>query len=370
MQVSIVPVRARLLALLIAFFASAELFAQTPIRVATWNIQAVGAPGSAEYEAAVAVLVHLDADILGVNEVSSAGDVANLEALAADAGYGYVAAATSTPFGAQRNAVLSRFAFAEPVTEHDSSTLSGDPSANDITRRILEARVEVPGNALDLTVVSQHWKSGNGNDDELRRVIESIRMTQVLDHLQTQADAYVILGDTNEEFDSVPRTPNPFSSLPSGLPSSFKLGSDLEAQLLGSGIENNPFEPLVATSGAVVISALQLDGSDSTRPASGRRLDYLAVSAAIAAGGVAAEVYDSRDSALAGGLPKLGAAPAVSASLDASDHLPVFADFTIPAAGLAAIPTLSNQSLVLAGCLVFGLAFLAILHRRSATRPS
>ena len=364
------PVRSRpakLLALGLAVVASAEVHAQTSVRVATWNVQAVGAPGSAQYEAALDVLEHVDADIVGINEVSSSSDGVHLESLAAAAGYPHLMVAASGPFGAQRNALLSRFPFAEPAMMHSSASLSGDPAANDLTRFLLEARVDLPGNASDLTVVTQHWKSGTGNDDEFRRVVESLRIRQALQDLATATDAYVILGDANEESDSVPRTPNPFTSLPTGLPAAFELGSDLDAQLFGPGIENDPFAPLVGIggAGAPLVAALQLDGLDSTRPASGRRLDYLAVSAVIGAAGLAAEVYDSRDAGLPGGLPKSGPSPAASASLDASDHLLVFADLSVSDASLSAIPALEPEWSWLAALLIGSLALAALrLERR------
>lgn len=359
------PVRSvpvKVLALWIAVVATGDARAQTPVRVATWNVQAVGAPGSVQYEAALDILEHVDADIVGINEVSSSSDSVHLESLAAAAGYPYLSVGASGPFGALRNALLSRFPFAEPATLHSSASLSGDSTANDLTRFLLEVRVDLPGDGSDLTVVTQHWKSGTGNDDEFRRVVESLRILQVLQDLATATDAYVILGDTNEESDSVPRTPNPFTSLPSGLPASFKLGSDLESELLGPGIPNDPFAPLVAEAGAgaALVEALQLDGLDATRPASGRRLDYLAVSAVIAAAGVAAEVYDSEDLGLAGGLPKSGPAPPAGTSLDASDHLLVFADLTVPSANLAAIPSLEFVWAMAAALLIAGFALAAL----------
>ena len=358
---------AKLLALWLAVVTSAAAHAQTVVRVATWNVQSVGAPGSIQYEATLDVLEYVDADIVGLNEVSSSSDSVHLESLAAAAGYPQLTVAASGPFGALRNALLSRFPFAEPATQHSSASLSGDPAANDLTRFLLEVRVDLPGNASDLTVVTQHWKSGTGNDDEFRRAVESLRIRQALQDLVSATDAYVILGDTNEESDSVPRTPNPFTSLPGGLPASFNLGTDLAAQLLGAGIENDPFAPLVATggAGATLVTALQLDGLDATRPASGRRLDYLAVSAAIAGAGVAAEVYDSQDAGLGGGLPKSGTPPGASASLDASDHLLVFADLNVPAASLVEVPALEDAWVWIAALLIGSVALAALrLERR------
>ena len=49
------------------------------VRVVSWNMERVGEPGSMEYEALHAVLVHLDADVVGLNEVAGADEVAYLE---------------------------------------------------------------------------------------------------------------------------------------------------------------------------------------------------------------------------------------------------------------------------------------------------
>ncbi len=114
----------------------------TTVCIATWNIETVGAPGSAEYEAALDVLERVDADLIALNEIASSSDSANLTLLAADAGYSSVVVPASNPFGADRNAILTDF----PVlsqTINTSADLSGDPSANDISRLLVEVTVDV-----------------------------------------------------------------------------------------------------------------------------------------------------------------------------------------------------------------------------------
>ena len=330
---------------------------QTAIRVATWNIETVGTPGSVEYDAALEILARVAPDVVALNEIASAADAIHLQSLATDAGYPHSACTSGAPFGSDRNAILSRYPFASPAVEHDAASLSGDPAAKDITRLILEAVIDVPGNAVDLTVVSTHWKSGNGNDDEFRRVVESYRVGQAIADLDGASDAFIVVGDVNEEADSTPRTPNPFSGLPSGLPGSFSLGADLSSMLSAGDLANDPFEPLEADPGtaAQVVPALQVDGSDSTRPASGRRLDYILVSPVLADAGVDSEVFDSTDEGLGGGLAKSGSPLAASTSLDAADHLLVFVDVTVPAPAVE-IPALDAFAL---GVLVATLAGVA-----------
>ena len=306
--------------------------AQTTVRVAAWNVETIGDPGSTQYIAALAVLDRICADVVAINEVLNANDIPNFQQLATDAGYDFTVVPNTNPFGDMRNAFMSKFPIlAETI--HTSSALSGDGSANDITRLMIEVVIDVPGDAADLTLVTEHWKASGGNDDEFRRACESIRMSQTIADLDSLTDAYVILGDVNEELEDVPGSPNPFFELPSGLPVSFSLGADLQALLDGEGILNNPFFYLEDETGPnmATLDALQLDGTEITRPSSGRRLDYIFVSQALLELGPLTEVYDSDDEGLPGGLDKCGNALGSSTSLDAADHLLVFVDLIMPA---------------------------------------
>ena len=305
----------------------------TDLRIAVWNVQTVGTPGSTEYDGVLAVLQRIDADVVGINEVngSDLAPVDNFASLAADAGYAHTLVPASNPLGSLRNAFLSKFPFASTAIL-TSPDLSGDVLANDLTRNIVQITVDLPDNDRHLILLVEHWKSGTADTDQFRRAIESFRLAQAVAALDPATDAFVFMGDMNEEIDSVPRSPNPFTSVPSGLPGSFVVGSDILAVLAGPGLVNDPFHYLQRTPepDAVALPALQLDGDDGTRPASGRRLDYILVSQAINALGPEVEVYDSNDEGLSGGLPKVGAAPNATASTDASDHLMVFADITVP----------------------------------------
>lgn len=311
--------------------APAAAAGQTAARVATWNLQSVGPPGSIEYEAALDVLQRIGPDVIGLNEVASQADIGHLTSLANDAGYPHVVVAQrGGPFGALRNALLASTWPIVRAANHSSASVSGDQDANDLTRDFLEVEVGMPEGTENLVVLVEHWKSGTGDDNEFRRAVESTRISQVTSMVSTTS-AIVVLGDVNEEADSVPRNPAVFTSVPNGLPASFSLGADLVSLLASQGIPNDPFAPLTDV-GLDVLDALQLDGLDATRPSSGRRLDYLMVSATLA-GSAATEVYDSTDEGLGGGLPKYGAAPVASTSADASDHFLVFADVTVPADG-------------------------------------
>jgi hypothetical protein len=327
-----------------------ELRADTLVRIAVWNIETVGERNSAEYNAALNIIGYLQPDVLGVNEVASSADTGNFLDLAGDANYPYTLVPGSNPFGAMRNAFMSRFPILQQAI-HTSVSLSGDTQANDITRLIPEITVDVPGNALDLTLLVEHWKAGSGNDDEFRRACESLRIAQALAGRDSASEAYVVLGDVNEEIDSVPRSPNPFTSEPSGLPISFKLGQDLNQKLNGEGIPNDPFDNLKFSSQCYVeaMDALQLDGSAVTRYASNRRLDYIFLSQLLLDMNPLAEVYDSEDEGLPGGLPKYGDPPSPNASANASDHFLVFADIHVP--GNPPIPEPATLLLLAVGAL-------------------
>jgi exonuclease III len=296
------------------------------VRIATWNIDSVGEPGTVQYDAALAILNRIGADVVAVNEVGSPADVTNFQDLALDAGYPFTVVPSSNPFGEARIAFMSKFPFAEPPLIHTSASLSGDPIANDITRLIVEIVVDLPDNPLDLTLVVNHWKSGAGNDHEFRRAVESFRVSQAVGI----SEWFVITGNVNEEIDSVPRSPSPFTKMPPGLPSSYILGTDLQAELAGQGIVNDPFFYLDP---AFALPAFQLDGSDATQPPSGRRLDYIFVSDAVLQQIPQTEVYDSNDEGLQGGLFKFGNPLPASTSLDAAEHLPVFMDVTLVPGG-------------------------------------
>ena len=295
-----------------------SLFAQTHVRVATWNIQDVGPRGSDEYTATLAILDRIGADVVGINEFNEIGGTnaeENFYNLADDAGYPFTVLPATNPFGSLRNALLSKYPFVA-VTIHTSEGLSGDPGAKDITRLIIEVEIDLGADARVLTIAIEHWKAASGNNNEFRRAVESIRMAQVVGDLVSDQDAYVLMGDVNEELENVPLRPNPFRSLPRGLPQSFSLGADLQAILKADGIVNDPFHHIVDTAQTSLLDAQQLDGNDATFPASGRRIDDVFVSCALADLEPPAEVYDSADEGLPGGLPKYGEPPPPNASAD------------------------------------------------------
>jgi PKD repeat protein len=327
---------------------AASALASTPLRVATWNVETLGAPGDSEYEAALDVALRLGADVLCFNEIGSATDASYLATFAEDAGYSSYAVASGGPFGSDRSACLSDYSLI--AEEWSAADLSGDASANDITRNFLAITIDLPTEQDDVVILSTHYKSGSSNEDELRRAIE-VRRTQQLMAFYANMPT-VFMGDLNADQGDGPGYPAIFTSLPSTLPSSWVLGSDLQPEI-AAGLLNDPFSVLSAS--GVVLGATQVDGSPTTRPSSGRRLDYIVVSADLAADAVA-EVYNSALDGTLGLLSWTGQPLDASLSLDASDHLPVVVDLWVgppnvaPTAAISALPTVvAGSSLHLDG---------------------
>lgn len=299
------------------------------LRVVTWNIETVGNRGTSQYNATLSVLGRLGADVVMLNEVDAAVDLTAVSQLAADAGYPSLVVSAGSSFGSDRAAVLSRFPIVSS-TSHTAAALSGSSTANDVTRLPLEVVIDLPEVDQHLTVVALHLKSGPENTDEFRRAIESFRTAQILEPRDPARDLYLVAGDLNEEVADLPLSPASFQFAPAGLPTSFRIGPDISAEMSSGGLANDPFLFLHGA-GVLELDARQTNGSQTTRPVSGRRLDYLLASPALRALAPAAEVYNSTLDGTGIGLPKLGAPLSSGTSAAAADHLPVLMDVALPA---------------------------------------
>lgn len=294
------------------------------IRVATWNVQGLGEVGSDDYRAVASVLRRLDADVVGLNEVES-WESDDLETLASELGYSVVAMASGQPFGGTGNAVLSRF---EELSTRfpGSDTLSGDDTANDVTRFPVVHTGRIAELDAEITVVSQHWKSGFETDDIFRRAIDGWRTAQAAE-LGASSEFVVVMGDVNDQPDDV-RDPERFFSLPGSLPFSYRLGDDLFTLLSQQGVPNDPFGVLTDL-GLDRLPAAQRDGSEATRPVSGRRIDHVFASRSVRDGNARTEIYDARQDQLETGLADGAGPPDADATAFASDHLPVLLVFEV-----------------------------------------
>jgi endonuclease/exonuclease/phosphatase family metal-dependent hydrolase len=294
------------------------------LRVVTWNLELVGSSNSEQYLAAAEILARINADVVALNEINE-GESGVLTRMAGDLGYNFVEVPSGNPFGDIRNAILTRLPVNDTTTWR-SDMLSGDDSANDMTRWPVE--VEVVFSDMPVRILVQHFKSGGSSGDMFRRMVDGQRIAQAA-ATGTPSPYVIVGGDFNAEVEDAVSSPGTWYSVPGGLPSSFSLGSDLEAEL-DKGLPNTVFSAL-QDAGYTDLPATQPDGRDATRDVSQRRLDYLFVSPELQADThIVAEVYDARDDANSAFIWS-GEAPYREATQDASDHFPVVADFLFPA---------------------------------------
>jgi len=290
-----------------------------PLRIVTWNVEALGDDGSAQYEATRSILLRLDADVVGLNEILE-GEEDALVRLATDLGYEVVQPRTN-PFGAAHNALLSRLE-TQSGSFPSSAVLSDDPAANDVTRWPVSLAVTAPwGETVAVTV--QHCKAGFDLDDRFRRSVDTHRLGQAA--RRVPAAHHVAMGDINEDpadLERYPPSPERWSFPPAGLPAAYELGDDVRELLDGEGLDNHPFD-LLEGFGLSDIDARQPDGRAATRD-SGRRIDHVLLTSGLRA--VATEIYDSQDEGLDALVAKAGEPLDRPASRAASDHLPVVVD--------------------------------------------
>jgi endonuclease/exonuclease/phosphatase family metal-dependent hydrolase len=328
-------VRAALLLLLLAPLAPGVGF-----RVATYNVGAhlvippnggaayfdygIGNPGAPDHDKVREVLARINADVVSLQEIHStdvAGAPDDIDALAASLGYShsYVAPTTNAFDTSLRVVFLSRHPFLS------TASVGSPPGAKEITRLCPVVKVDIPGTTRDPVLLGLHLKSGTSSQERFRRAVE---MRRVAGYLAAQGitndDNFILLGDFNPS--STNRT---FTALPTGLPTTFVLGSDLTFPITYSTNPLTYFSSNVPTR----LSAFQLNGSPSTydtTTTTGPTLDLMLVSSAIAGRPHATEVYNSTlDTSNSTGLPKSGSPLSSSTSALASDHYAVFADLDL-----------------------------------------
>jgi exonuclease III len=292
------------------------------VRVATWNVQSLGEPGSDELAATELVLARLDADLVVLQEVDEEeGEV--LDALADSLGYPTVARPDRVPFGTLGCAALARLD--AEVRFPGAAELSGDPDADDLTRQPAVVSATLPRVGLVLALAGTHLKSGAEPVDAFRRAVDALRTAQAA--AATDADVVLVAGDLNDDVDDVDPYAPPWRTPPPELPSTYELGRDVVARLAADGLPRDPFA-LFEELGLEVLGARQPDGTLATRPQSGRRLDYVLGSAAV--GAWRGEVVDPADGSTPGLADADKPLPA-DAATRASDHLPVLGELSVAA---------------------------------------
>ncbi|MES2706206.1 MAG: endonuclease/exonuclease/phosphatase family protein [Verrucomicrobiota bacterium] len=342
------------------------------LRVATLNVRlGVDAPGSAEFNAVREVVERVSPDVLLLQEVSDAGNFADIRALLAQAGFPTDAAHLSISgdtFAGQAY-VSGDFGTGECVVTASRYPIKrtvqigrGVAGRKELTRFPLFTGIDLPDlpGAEDLRVVNVHLKASTGDADNFRKALECYRLREFLTQqgLSAASDNLIVGGDFNAiDFNYQPATsyntainPTAFTFQDgSKLPTTFQLGSDLTA---GSGV-TLPYRIFphqgMNPAGLFAPELFQADGvTEPTFNLFPARYDYLFFpQRLLAAGAVRGEVYNSRLEPQADGLPKRRTLPAPELSETASDHYLTFADVNLsplPALKLTVSPTERDES--------------------------
>jgi len=183
--------------------------------------------------------------------------------------------------------------------------------------------VELTPGGTRVTLFSAHLKSGFDDATLLRRHVESLRAAQVVT-AAAQQGGVLFMGDLNEE---ITRTPGPtFTQPPTGMPFSYRLGSDLAYPFT-----YDPFGVLLGAGLTAANARHEDSNNDATRIPSGRRIDYILTRGVTV---LAAEVYDPcrdngvDDAPVGGRMEKSGSPVMCGVAEAASDHWPVMVDIS------------------------------------------
>lgn len=295
------------------------------VRVASYNVLfGVGVPGSTEYEAVKAVIQRTRPDIIGFQELTN-GDYDNWVTLAAELGYPYlVYGPSSGPLtGTQRLGFYSKF----PI--RSSAEVTEFPGAVELTRYPLRIAVDIPGALNPFVVYNVHFKAMGDETSQFRRGIEGRRtLSNLVAYVESNPldTEFAIIGDFNQDVKSAQVAS--FAALPTGLPTSYSLGSDVLFPVSYALFPTDRFAP----AGLEPLAARQEDSTSDSTYGTGGRLDYILFSQDIRenpAGAPLGEVYNSTRDDGTGGLRKFGDPLPAATSANASDHLLLFADFNM-----------------------------------------
>ena len=126
-----------------------------PVRVATYNIENFNAfPGDPQFDAAVAVLQRIGADVVCLQEMVSSSAFVRL---AETAGYAYhVLSNPTNALDMQRKPGIISIHPIVAWTVYTSIDLSNDGSARDITRNFIVAEIDIPKASQNLVLICNH----------------------------------------------------------------------------------------------------------------------------------------------------------------------------------------------------------------------
>ncbi len=324
----------------IALFTTIAFLRGNEIRVATFNVlTGIEAPGATSHDSLKAVLARIDADVVGLQEVTGgdrSGSPSHLESLASSLGYPHIFVPSAIALDTNSRVVLlSKFPF---LSTHSIGSPQG---AKDVVRAHAAATIDVPGTNADPMIITLHLKCCFDNDDFFRRAVEMERIKIFLDDQNLSgSDNIIIMGDYN-----LLGSDSTYLSEPSGLPSTYVLGPDISfpvsyfrdpAAYLTAYPLRNP-------------QPRQQDGVRAGTHSGGTTLDYIMISEALNDRGPVLEIYTSELEASYPGLPKSGAPLSFPVSDRASDHLPVFGDFDLETGSLPLAIAVSPASITEGG---------------------
>jgi endonuclease/exonuclease/phosphatase family metal-dependent hydrolase len=307
---------------LLGILLTAPLSAAT-LRLASFNVErGFGAPGTASFDQAAAVIARVSPDIIALVEPQGGSDAVNFTNMAQTLGYPYAVLSGSSALDTTlRTGFFSRY----PVVS--TNWVQSPTGAVEMTRQNLAVKIDVPGTPKDPLLVVIHPKCcSDSSADSFRRAIELRRTREfvlantipALDNVFVVGD-YNLVGADNVVFNALPTT---------GLPASYRLGSDVTFPVT---YRTNPAFYFAGT-GLEPVPMAQVNGATktyTTRGSSSSVLDYIVASAPVRARGYQTEIYNSAIDVSGSGLAKSGPVPATNASSLASDHFLLFGDFDL-----------------------------------------
>lgn len=304
------------------------------IRIATFNVEhGLEAPGTVGHDAVLAVLTRIDADIIALQEIQGAdltGHPSHVDTLASGLAthlgwanhHIHVASTSGALDTVTRVALISRY----PISS--ATDIAPPAGSKDMARKMPAIVIDVPGTTNDPTIIATHLKCCFEDDDHFRRAVEMHRLSSRLASAGlTSTENIVILGDFNLIGYNHSITRADYDAFSHLLPSTYALGPDVTFPIAyrldpGDYLGDVPM---------IQLDSRQTTGSDNTQGSN--TLDYILATPALTSRPHATEIYSSvNDTSNSIGLPKFGAPLPFSTSGDASDHKPVFGDFSLDSA--------------------------------------
>ena len=286
-----------------------------------------------KYNAILKHYARVDADVAVVDETTGGAYNIVVSDLAPDLGYNYVARGVNSNAG---SAVMSKYPISN-VQELSNSYLQaqGYTDGNEMPEFAGVFRCQITKEGQDVIIYSAHLEPNLTPYDPLvplptafARVIEMMRVFQDIaaQKIINPSAKFIIQGDINDGITGPQVTV--YNSQPSGMRSSFTLGSDITFPI---NYKQFP-EDLMTSEGFPTVAATNLDndpfslwvGVPNAAIQYARAIDYITTNATL----VGRELLDS-EATQTGGLAKYGSVLPVGSSQQASDHKMVFADFRI-----------------------------------------